>query len=1141
MLICPSCGHENPDPNKFCGECATPLRAAAIGASAEERKVVTVLFCDLVGFTAASETADPEDVRARIRPYHHLLRSEIEGYGGTVEKFIGDAVMAVFGAPIAHEDDPERAVRAGLRILESIADLNAEDPALELKVRIGVETGEAVVALGANPERGEGIVTGDVVNTASRLQGAAPVDGVAVGTGTHAATKELFELEAMEPVTLKGKAEPVALWHAKQARSRFGTDLTRKPTTVLVGRELERALLTGTLERSIRDGTVHLMTIVGEPGVGKSRLVAELGTFIEDRPDLITWRQGRCLPYGDGITFWALGEIVKAEAGILESDAPDAAASKIDRIVPAEHADAPWLRQRLRPLVGLEAPPAAREENFAAWRTFLESMAERRPCVFVVEDLHWADQAMLEFIEHVIEYAEGIPMMLVGTARPELFEKAPGFAQAARNSNRVNLSPLSEIETARLVSELLQQAVLPAEVQSLIIDRSGGNPLYAEEFVRLLKDTGALRRDGPTWALDPNATVPVPSGVQGLIAARLDTVEADRKAMLYDASVIGKVFWAGALVEMGDRDPGAVADALHELSRKELVRPQRTSSMEGESEYAFWHTLVRDVCYAQIPRGSRADKHRAAAAWLERAAGERAEDLAEILAAHYLTALELAKVSGKTQDLDQLSASARRFLALAGDRALGLDSVGAEASYRRALELMPEGDPERPEIIVRLAEALMERARFAEAEACFAEASTGFLARGEVRAGALAMARRGLPLSRMGDPRNREIATEALELLEPLPPGPELVAVLAEEAGARLVIGELRRAVDTAERAISLAADLDLPEPARALGFRGSARASLGDAEGLTEMRRGIEVAESQGLGREGAVIRHNLANNLRPIEGPRSALNAWRETVAFSERRGIEEFALAGASGSLESLADLGWFDEALDLASTLAPRLEAAGDLATLLWIRSLTLSVHLERGELEGSSREVDWLEQSAREFADAQAFAFAFPPSARAAAEVGEPARALALLAELDRTANVRADGFYFSNLPGSVRTALALGDPGLAARLVSGLELVYPLTEFALASARALLAEHEGDRPAAAELFARAASGWEGFEMPVEHGYALLGRGRCLVVLGMLAEATPSLRRAREIFTPLGAKPALAQIDELLAQVTRLTS
>ena len=674
-------------------------------AAREERKVVSVLFCDLVGFTAASEQQDPEDVRARIRPYHARLRQEIERYGATVEKFVGDAVMAVCGAPIAHEDDAERAVRAGLRILEAIVELNEADPGLELHVRVGINTGEAVVAVGARPEQGEGMVTGDVVNTAARIQSAAPVNGVAVAEQTFRATSHIFEYERLEPVSVKGKAEPLSLWWAKGVRDRYGTDVTRQHATPFVGRELERPLLVGTLERATQQRSVQLVTIVGEPGVGKSRLVAELFAYVDAKPVLTRWRQGRCLPYGEGITFWALGEIVKAEAGILESDSAEVAAAKLDAAVSPEEPERQWLLQRLAPLVGVEsASPAERQELFTAWRRYLEGLAAARASVLVFEDLHWADEALLEFLEHLTEWSQGVPLLIVCPARPELYERRPGWGAGQRNAHTINLSPLSNGETSELVSHLVTTAVLTDELEQAVLERAGGNPLYAEEFVRLLADRG-LDQGG-----DALADSALPESLQALIAARLDTLSPERKSLLQDAAVIGKVFWGGALAEIGGRDLGELELALHELARKELVRPARTSSMEGESEYSFWHLLVRDVAYSQIPRAERARRHRAAAAWIERKGGERVEDLAEVLAHHYVQALELAAAAGDAEQVEELARPARRFLALAGERALGLDTAQAEARLARALELCPADDPERPELLVRWADAALRLA-----------------------------------------------------------------------------------------------------------------------------------------------------------------------------------------------------------------------------------------------------------------------------------------------------------------------------------------------------------------------------------------------------------------------------------------------
>jgi class 3 adenylate cyclase/tetratricopeptide (TPR) repeat protein len=1138
MATCPSCGQENPEGFTFCGFCAAPLEQAT-RVAAEERKVVTVLFCDLVGFTTLSDQADPEDVRARIRPYHTRLRAEIERYGGTVEKFIGDAVMAVFGAPVTHEDDPERAVRAGLRILEAIADLNEADPTSELQVRVGIETGEAVVALGARPEAGEGIVTGDVVNTASRLQGVAPVGGVAVGQATYSATKALFDYEALEPVTLKGKAEPVPLYHARSARARFGTDLLRSTTTPLVGRDLERNLLTGTFERVVRDRSVHLVTVAGEPGVGKSRLVAELFAHVDALPEVLTrWRQGRCLPYGDGITFWALGEIVKAEAGILETDDPETAGAKIDQVVPDDHPDAPWLRQRLRPLVGLEAPQAAREENFAAWRGFLELLAEDDPSVFVLEDLHWADEALLAFVEHLAGYAEGVPMLIVGTARPELWEKAPGFAQGARNSARINLSPLSEAETAELIGNLLETALLPAEAQAAILARAGGNPLYAEEFVRLLKDRGILAHTGSAWSLDPEAEIPLPAGVQGLIAGRLDTLEAGRKHLLQDAAVIGKVFWSGAVAAMGERQPREVEAALHELTRKELVRPARASSMEGESEYAFSHALVRDVCYGQIPRSTRADRHVRAASWIEDIARDRVEDHADILAAHYVTALELAKASPESAT-DLLSAKALRYLTLAGDRALGMDVSVAEHHYAKALELAPQDHPERPDLLARHAESLNQRGRFPEAVRAFEEAIEGFRGRDDIRAMALAMGRYGIVLERLGDPRGNEVTGEAAALLEALGSSAELAAALAEQAGSSYVSTDYRATMALADRAIALAKELDLPDPVRALGFRGGARFFLGDAEGLEEMRRALDAANAQGLSREVALIYYNMTEALWSFQGPRASLEVIREGVAFAERQGVEEFVLSLTATMVFALFELGLYEEATALAEGLLPRLEASEDVADLLLVRPTQVAILTRQGEYAEAAPLAEWAVAKAHEFAEAQFVAIALPPAGALRLAIGDTAGALALLSELERTP-LRNEPHNVANLPDAVRTALAAGAPDIASRMVEGVEATYPLPDHAITTARALLAEHRGEHAEASTLFADAATRWEEFEMPWERAQALLGLGRCLLALGDPA-AQVHLNEARQIFADLGAAPPVATVDALLDRATARSS
>jgi class 3 adenylate cyclase len=418
----------------------------------EERKVVSVLFVDLVGFTAQSEQADPEDVRARLRPYHALLKREIELLGGTVEKFIGDAVMAVFGAPVAHEDDAERAVRAALRIIDALEDLNVEHPGFDLRVRAAVNTGEVLASLSARPERGEGIVTGDVVNTAARLQGVAPVGGVAVGELTHRSTRAAVEYAPMEPVAVKGKEEPLRPWHALGMRSR--SNEIEPAATPFIGRDQELEQLQQAFERTVRESAAQLVTVTGEPGVGKSRLTSEFFAWINEHPEHILWRHGRCPRYGEGITFWALGEIVKAQAGILDSDEMAAATDKLSRAVDAvvEASEREWVKTLLAPLVGSSTATATtgRAETFAAWRTFIEAIASSAPLILLVEDLHWADDVLVEFIEHLVERASEVPLLILCTARPELHERHPGGAAG----RRAHLSPLSGEETGALISAL---------------------------------------------------------------------------------------------------------------------------------------------------------------------------------------------------------------------------------------------------------------------------------------------------------------------------------------------------------------------------------------------------------------------------------------------------------------------------------------------------------------------------------------------------------------------------------------------------------------------------------------------------------------------------------------------------------------
>ncbi len=1129
MLLCWTCGKENPDGFAFCGYCAAPLAGERTLPALEERKIVSVLFCDLVGFTAASEDQDPEDVRARIRPYHVRLRQEIERYGGTVEKFVGDAVMAAFGAPAAHEDDAERAVRAGLRILEAMSELNEADPHLDLRVRVGINTGEAVVVLGARPEQGEGMVTGDVVNTAARIQGAAPVNGVAVAEQTYRATSRLFEYEPLPPASVKGKSEPIALWRAKTARARLGADVTREFKTPLVGRELEKSLLIGTFERAAQQRSLQLVSVVGEPGVGKSRLVAELAAYLDAKPSLTRWKQGRCLPYGEGITFWALGEIVKAEAGILESDSAEVAAAKLEATVSPEEPGRPWLLQRLAPLVGVEAAsPAERQELFTAWRRFLEGLAVSRPSVLVFEDLHWADEALLAFLEYLAEWSQGVPLLVLCAARPELYERRPGWGAGQRNAHTINLSPLSDQETAELVSHLVTTTVLSPELERAILERAEGNPLYAEEFVRLLADRGfELERDAAAQSA-------LPESVQALIAARLDTLSPERKGILQDAAVIGKVFWMGALAEIGGYELSELEQALHELARKELVRPARTSSMEGESEYSFWHLLVRDVAYSQIPRVERARRHRSAATWIERKAGERVEDLAEVLAHHYLQALDLAEAVGDTNQAEELAPPARRFLALAGERALGLDTAQAEARLARALELCPAADPERSELLVRWADAAFQAGRPREAADALEEALVSLRARSAPEAAARALQLRSRVALRLGDGRHVELAAEAVELLEREPPGPALVAACAQLANAYAIAGAYAEAIAAADRSRALAETLGLPEPARALGYRGFARFYLGHKDGLAEMERALAQLLERGAGRDAAALQNNLALASYQLHGPARALTAFERGIGFCEQRGLAEVGAALEANCSELLAELGRPQEALERAARLIPAAEASGFTHFLIELRSVELATRLARSDRDVAPATADWLVEAARASGAADLVVIALAAAAGAAVANGSLGQASALLAELEQAAGARETTYYPRQLATMLRTALAAGDPALAKRLADGIEPRYPLDEHALSAAHAQLAEAAGNHAVAATLYAEASARWLEFGNVPERAYALLGQGRCLLALGRRAAEQP-LREARDLFAAMGYASALAETDVWLEQ------
>jgi class 3 adenylate cyclase/tetratricopeptide (TPR) repeat protein len=1125
VAACPACGKENPEGAKFCNECAAPLSELTPAAQLEERKVVSVLFCDLVGFTAASEAADPEDVRARLRPYHARLRDEIERYGGTVEKFIGDAVMAVFGAPVAHEDDAERAVRAGLRILEAIGDLNEADPGLGLRVRIGVNTGEAVVALDARLEEGEGIVTGDVVNTAARIESAAPVDGVAVSESTFRQTERLIVYEPLEPTEVKGKSGAVRLYQPVEPRSRIGSDLIGHARGPFVGRGVEKALVQAVFDRCVRDTNVQLITIVGEPGIGKSRLCAELFAYADERPGLVSWRQGRCLPYGDGITFWALGEIVKSHAGIYDSESQDAAVRKLERVLP-DVEEQSWLRARLLPLLGLESDQSfSRDESFTAWRRFLESIAADRPAVIAVEDIHWADSALIDFLSYFAEWAEGVSLLLICTARPELFDKYSGWSGATRNSATINLSPLSEGETAELVQALLKSGV-SEQVQRTILERSGGNPLYAEEFARLVADQGLdLAGEGGTV---------FPESIQALMAARLDTLVPEHKSVLQDAAVLGKVFWAGALAEMGRRNLGETELALHHLSHKELVRSSRQSSVEGEHEYAFWHTLMRDVVYGQIPRAIRARKHQSAATWIDAKAGQRAEDVADVLGYHYELALELARAAGDARLAEELQPRARRALVLAGDRASQLDPRRAVDLYHRALALDEPDGLARAAILLKSARAL-ESFSIPEAIGDAAQAVEVYRSAVDEMATAEALTLLGRLTSYEGrTEEGRTYQLEARRLLASHPHSRELALALVDEARHEMMAAHPDESRANAEQAIALALELRLDDiVVRALQFRGIARCEVGDAGGLDDLNRSLSAALESTNAINTVTAYMNLADMTWLMHGPEQGLALHKEGQAFSERHGMTGTLMWSKAESTWMLYELGRWDEILAITDELLEydrRQDSGMQAALALPYRALVL---VRRGDASHARGMIADLLPRARDILDAQVLGPALVAGSLVRLALDDPQGSLELAREYEEVMRDRSDWHRARLLPEFTRTCDELDAIELAVQLAGGVSVDTGLTKHRQTEAHAIIAEARGQFDEALPLYELAAQHSRESGVVLNRAEALLGQGRCMLALDHAGADAP-LTEARDLFASMGYKPALAETETLLA-------
>ncbi len=1125
---CPACGTPNPADTKFCGECGTALAGTsaarptstvraggidAVQARVAERRLVSVLFADLVGFTALAEGRDPEETRELLSRYFDLAREVIERYGGTVEKFIGDAVMAVWGAPVAREDDPERAVRAGLELVDAVQSLGPS-----IQARCGVLTGEAAVTLGAV---GEGMVAGDLVNTASRLQAAAPVGTVLVGEATQRAATAAIVFEPAGEQALKGKATPVAAWIARRVvAERGGRNRADAVEAPFVGRDVELRLLKDLFHATAAERRPRLISVTGQGGIGKSRLAWEFLKYIDGLVDDVYWHQGRSPAYGEGLALWALGEMVRERAGLTEGDDEQTTRAHLretlETFVP-DAAERSWLEPALLTLLGHGEPMPATEQLFAAWRTFFERIAAHGPTVLVFEDLQWADATQLDFIDHLLEWTRDARLFVITLARPELLDRRSEWTAGRRGFAALALEPLREAAMRELLDGLAPG--LPEATVGRIVARADGIPLYAVETVRMLVAEGRLvEQDGAYRPTGDLGSIAIPETLHALIAARLDALDPADRAVVQDAAILGGSFTLGALASLSGLDETELAGRLRRLVQREILDLQADPRSPERGQYAFVQGLIREIAYGSLARADRKVRHLAAARYFE---GLGTDELAGVLATHYAAAYELA---AEGPERDALAAQARVALRGAAERAVELGAnVPALGYLRQAAELT--ADPaERAELLTRAGRSATAAFRRDEAADLLAEAVELLRAGSDRSAIASAIAAQGrVTVELLRSQQAVELLVEGLQEFTDLGDDPALADLRTQLSRAYFMHGEPEPAIREAEAVLPTLERLGLiPLLADTLVTKGSAMGSTGRLrEGLAILRGGLDLARAHGIVSTEMRGLVNLSA-LLTTEDPRAGFELAREGIALAGRlgwRGHMASIAANAATPAVSCGEWAWVDETIGRIVADEPDPQLRAFLATTA-VEMRTLRRELPEAEIAELER----------------LFADETDPNLRTNVAGVRPyldmadGRYEAAYAVFSQQATL--DPFSASNfLLAATEAALWGGDADRAARALDSVTALGARGRYmdaVIEASRAGLAALRGERDAALVGFRAALAGLRELGVPLEEArYAT-------IAAGILGADEPALReplaRARELFERLGAVVMLERLE-----------